>query len=183
MRRVLADDDAHGTGGAAGGKPVSPTHNEAGKIADGTARKIVLAPAFGNRRAQFRQLKGADQGVERSANPHTEEKPMIGEPRGNIARRADDPRGNGIANGDRNAEADTQNLEKFSFFLAFGRPGRVRRGEIRGRRQGVVSWRDLDTRHHTFVARKCKEIRQRQKLRELTDFRICRNFVDGEFKG
>ena len=118
VRHVFADDDADGAGAAAGGEPVAPADDEAGEIADGATREIVLAAAFGYGGAEFGELKGADEGIDRAAEPDTEEKPMIGKARGDVTGSADNAGGNGIADGNGNAETYAENLQEFALFLA-----------------------------------------------------------------
>src|SRR5260370_5295990 len=64
LAAVLADDDCHRGGSAAGGEPVAPADHEAGVIAQGTARKIVLPAAAQYRRREFGQRRSAGKGVE-----------------------------------------------------------------------------------------------------------------------
>src|SRR5258708_25734070 len=41
---VLGNYDRHGRGGAAGGEPIAPAHDEAGVFAEGAPGETVLAP-------------------------------------------------------------------------------------------------------------------------------------------
>ena len=63
-------------------------------------------------------MESADEGVKRAAEPHAEEKQMIGETRGDVPGSADDAGGNGVADGDGDAETDAEDLEEFALFLA-----------------------------------------------------------------
>ena len=118
MRGVFAEDDANGSGCAAGGDPVTPTDDESSVIAQGAARKIVLATTGWNQRTEFCKLECAKQGVKCAADPDGDEEPGIRKARGNIAWRADNAHGDRVADGHRNAEADAQDLQKFSFVFA-----------------------------------------------------------------
>ena len=141
MSHVFADDDAHGARGAASGKPVAPADDETGIVADGAPGEIVLAAAFGNCRAQFGELEGTHQGVEGAAKPHAEKKPVIGKARGDIAGRAHDAGGNGVADRDRDAKAYAEDLQELAAFLArVSGPERLVGGKrVRGSRQCAVS--------------------------------------------
>src|SRR5208283_4213484 len=104
VRHILADDDADGASGTAGGQPIAPANDESGILAERAARKIILAAAFWDGGAKFGKLEGADKSVERSAKPDAEEEPVIGQPRGDVAGSAYDAGANGIAHGHGNAK-------------------------------------------------------------------------------
>ena len=118
MANVFADDDGDSTGAAAGGDPVAPADDKAREVANSSAGKIVLAAAFGDSGAELRKLKGADECVEGTDKPHAKKQPRVGETRGDIAGSANDAGGNGVANGDSDAETDAENLEQRALFLA-----------------------------------------------------------------
>ena len=136
MAQVFADDDADGTGGAAGGEPVSPTDDEAGEIADGTAGEIVLAATARDDCTQFGNLESGNEGVKSSAKPDCEVQPNVGKASCNVTGSANDADGDRVADGDGHAEADAENLQKFAAIWGFSR--RVG-GGVGG--QGVVSGR------------------------------------------
>jgi len=118
MRHVLADYNSDCAGGSAGGQPVAPPNDESSEITDGPARKIILAPAFWNTRAEFGKLEGAHQRVQRAADPHAEEQPVIGQSRGDISGSPHNSRGDRIANSHSNAETHAQNLQQPATFFA-----------------------------------------------------------------
>jgi len=143
VRHVFPDDDPDRAGAAAGGEPVAPTDDEAGEIADGQPREIVLAAAFGDGGAELGDLKSADQGVESADEPNGEEEPMIGKARGDVAGCVYDAGGDGVAYGDSDTETHAENLEKFALFLVgiSGARGEVGGERVRGRRQCAISWK------------------------------------------
>lgn len=118
MSHVFADDDGNDRGCAAIGEPVGPADYEAGEIADAAAREIVLATASGNGGAEFGELEGADESVESAAEPNTEEQPATRKTRGDVAGGADNASGDGVADGDSNAETDTENLQERALFFS-----------------------------------------------------------------
>ena len=118
MRGVFAEDDANGSGCAAGGDPVTPTDDESSVIAQGAARKIVLATTGWNQRTEFCKLECAKQGVKCATDPDGDEEPGIGKARGNVAGRADNAYGDRVTDSHSNAEADAQDLQEFSFVFA-----------------------------------------------------------------
>ncbi len=69
MAAVLGDNNGDG-GGATRGKPVAPSHDEAGVFADGAAGEIVLATAAGDRSSEFGHRGGAEKSVEAANDPH-----------------------------------------------------------------------------------------------------------------
>ncbi len=73
VAHVFADNNADGTGGAASGKPVAPSNDEARIIAQRAARKIVLSATVGDGRAEFGKLECADQRIKRANEPDGEE--------------------------------------------------------------------------------------------------------------
>ena len=159
MRQIFADNDANGACGAAGGDPVAPADDEAGVFTEGAAREIVLAAAGGNERAEFRELEGAEKGVERSTDPDGDEQPGVGKDGGDAAGGADDADRDGIANGDGDAEADAEDLQEFPFVLAIGKRTGWRFGDLRrgGCGQSGISILDRMIGHHTFVGGKREE--------------------------
>ena len=167
MRHVLTDDDADGAGGATGGEPVAPADDETGIIAEGAAGKVVLAATFGDRGAEFSKLESADEGVKSATKPDAEEKPVIGEARGDVAGSAHDAGGDGIADGDGDAEADAEDLQELAAVLAGAkrRRGWVGRRGVSRQRQSEVSRSLGSTRHHTFAGQKSKlEMKVRRML-------------------
>ena len=126
MRQIFAEDDADGAGGAAGGDPVAPAHDEAGVFAEGSPGKIVLAAAGGNQRAEFGELEGAEECVKGAADPDRNEEPGVGEDGGDAAGSPHDADGDGVADGDSDAEADAEDLEEFPFVFKNERAGRRR---------------------------------------------------------
>ena len=109
---VFGDDDGDGGGGAASREPVAPADDEAGVIADGAAREIVLAAAARNRGAEFGQRRRADKRVESADDPNAEEEINVGEPLRDIAGRAHDARGDSVADGGGDAEPHAENLQQ-----------------------------------------------------------------------
>src|SRR5258708_37874554 len=83
---VLANDDGHGGGGAAGREPVAPSDDEAGVFAEGAAGKIVLAAAARDCRAEFGHGGSAGERGECARNPDAEEEVNGGEPFRDVAR-------------------------------------------------------------------------------------------------
>src|SRR5713226_2281412 len=109
---VFADDDGYGGGGAAGGEPVAPAHDEAGVIAEGAARKIVLTAAARNSGAEFGHGRSTGKRVEAADDPDAEEKINVGEPLRNVAGRANDTSGDGIADRGGNSEPHAEDFEE-----------------------------------------------------------------------
>src|SRR5713226_2283265 len=109
---VFADDDGHRGGGAAGGEPVAPADHEAGVIAEGAARKIVLPAAARNSGAEFRHGRSTGKRVEAADDPDAEEKINVGEPLRNVAGRANDTSGDGIADRGGNSEPHAEDFEE-----------------------------------------------------------------------
>ena len=142
MRHVFADHDADRASGSAGGQPVAPANDEASVITEGAARKIVLAAAAGNARAEFGELEGTDQSIKRTDKPYAKKQPVVREARGNISGSAHDAGTDGVTDGHRDAETYTQNFQEFAAFFAWmrGRQG-LRRGErcVSGGRQWAFS--------------------------------------------
>src|SRR4029077_10831282 len=95
MAAVLGDDNGDG-GSATRGKPVAPSDDEAGVIAESAARKIVLAAATGNRRAEFGHRRRAEKRVKSASDPHTNKQPRIRKTLRNFAGRSNDSGGNRI---------------------------------------------------------------------------------------
>jgi len=121
MRQIFAEHDADGAGGAAGGDPIAPADDEARIFAEGAAREIILAAAGGDQGAEFGKLEGAEEGVESPADPDGDEQPGVGKDCGDAAGGANDADRNGIADGDGNAETDTEYLKEFAFVFAIGK--------------------------------------------------------------
>src|SRR5208283_964422 len=158
VRHILADDDADGASGTAGGQPIAPANDESGILAERAARKIILAAAFWDGGAKFGKLEGADKSVERSAKPDAEEQPVIGQARGDVAGSAYDAGANGIAHGHGNAKAHTENLQELAAVLARAKGclGWTGRRGISRQWQSGVSRSLASTRHHTFAGKKSK---------------------------
>src|SRR5713226_621240 len=112
LAAVLANDDGHRGGGAAGGEPVAPAHDEAGVIAERAARKIVLPAAARNSGAEFRHGRSTGKRVEAADDPDAEEKINVGEPLRNVAGRANDTSGDGIADRGGNSEPHAEDFEE-----------------------------------------------------------------------
>jgi hypothetical protein len=70
-----------------------------------------LAATFGDGRAEFCQLKGTDERVESAAEPNAKEEPVTRKSGGYVTWGTNDTGRNGVANGDSDAEADTEDLE------------------------------------------------------------------------
>ena len=86
-------------------------------------------------------MEGADERVKSAAKPNREKEPIVRQASGNVARSADDARGNGVADGNGDAESDAEDLEQGAFvFAGIMRSASAGRGEGIGR-QGVVSVR------------------------------------------
>src|SRR5215472_1764570 len=90
MAAVFTDDDGNRCGRAASGKPIAPTDDEAGVVAERTTRKIILTATAGNRGAKLSHGRRASERVKPSENPDAQEQPSIGQLLGDIARRVDD---------------------------------------------------------------------------------------------
>ena len=94
------------------GQPVAPADDEAGVVADSAPGEIVLAAAARNRGAEFGQGRCADERVESTDDPNAKEEINVGQPLRDVAGRADDTRGNGVADGRGDAEPHAENFKK-----------------------------------------------------------------------
>ena len=111
---ILREDHrAEGDRGA-GGDPVVPADHEPGVLAETTAHEHVLAARFGHHRARFGQGDGPEQRVQTADDPHAEKERRARQPGGHVARRAEDPDQDGIADDHRDAEGDAQHLEQLA---------------------------------------------------------------------
>jgi len=111
MAAVLGNDDSDG-GGTAGGKPVAPSNDEAGVVAEPATGKIVLAAAPGNRRAELRDRRSAEERVQSSGDPNTDKHPRIGKSLRNFAGRSNDSGSDSVADGRSHAEPYAEDLEQ-----------------------------------------------------------------------
>ena len=109
---VFGDDDGDGGSGAAGGEPVAPADDKTGVIAEGAARKIILAAAAGNGGAEFGHGGCAGECVESTENPNSEKHPGVGEKLGDVAGRSNDAGGDGVADRRSHAEPHAENLKQ-----------------------------------------------------------------------
>src|SRR5207245_2549625 len=94
------------------GEPIAPADNEAGIIAEGAARKIVLASAARNSGAEFGHGRSAGKCVETTENPYGKKHPHIGEQPGDVAGCSNDACGDGVADGGGHSEPHAKNLEE-----------------------------------------------------------------------
>jgi len=109
---VFADDDGDGGRGAAGGKPVAPADDEAGILTERAARKVILAAAARNCRAEFGQGRRAGERIESPDDPDAEEEINIGEPLRNVAGRPYDSSGDRVTNRGGYSEPHAENFEQ-----------------------------------------------------------------------
>ena len=111
LSAVFADDDCDRSKRAATGKPIAPTNDEAGVIADGATREIVLAATAWNGRAEFGHGGCTEQGIKPADNPNTEKEPGIWQDFRDDAGGANDPSSDGVAHGGGDAEPDAEDLQ------------------------------------------------------------------------
>src|SRR5260370_38985662 len=111
MAAVLGDDKGD-AGGAARRKAVATADNKAGVIAEGAARKIVLATAPRNRRAEFSHRRGAEKRVKSAGDPHTDKQPWVRKTLRHFAWQSNDAGGNRISDSHGHSEAHADNLER-----------------------------------------------------------------------
>ena len=109
---VFGDDDTDSGGSATSGKPIAPADNEAGVVAEGAARKIVLAAAAGNRCAKLRHGRCAGKCVKSAENPNAEKHPDAGKKFGDVARRSNDASGDGVSDGRGHTKPHAENLKQ-----------------------------------------------------------------------
>ena len=136
MSTVFADHNRNRRRGSAGGEPIAPADDEAGVIAESAARKIILAAAAGNRGAEFRDRRSAEQCVESADDPNGEKEPGIRQVFCDVAGSSNDSRGDGVSDGRGHAEPHAENFEE--------PPGGVR--EIRMDQRFRGQWRLLGLR-------------------------------------
>src|SRR5208337_2800444 len=87
-----------------------------------------------------------------------EEEPVIGQPRGNVAGGAHNAGRDGIAHGNGDTKADTEDLQELAAVLAQAGGPRswIGRRSVSRQRQREVSRSSGSTRHHTFAGQKSK---------------------------
>src|SRR3989442_1184309 len=112
MNRVLANDDRYRGGGAAGGDPVAPTDDKTGVVAERMADEDVLSAGFRHESPQLGKRVGAEEGVETADDPDGEKEPEGRQVGGDVARRAQNARGDGVADDHGQTKGQAENSEK-----------------------------------------------------------------------
>src|SRR5205085_6798894 len=98
-RDVFADDERCQRGTATRRQPVTPADHESGVLTHRAAQKDGVAARLRHHCSQLRQRIGAERGVQRTYNPHTNEEPRRREELRDKAWCAENPRADCVSNG------------------------------------------------------------------------------------
>jgi hypothetical protein len=111
---VLGEDHATERDRPAGRDPVAPADDESGILAQAAPHEWVLPPRPGDHRPRLRQRNGAEQRVQASQRPGADEERLAGQARRHLPGGSEDADDDGVADEDRDAEGDAQNLQQLA---------------------------------------------------------------------